>query len=177
MTDPIAATAELLARASPRSFDWQFLEVPGETHETTGFRATYAGLRAVFGDWAIGDQVLTGDESVEQLYRRRADRYDVSPEVPAGSYFMVGWRLLGEGKLERAKKMFVEALEVDAEYTLGHAGLGMTLKRLGALEEARRSLRRAVELGERESHPMLPQIRDALAAVEARSQEQQEPFE
>lgn len=120
---------------------------------------------------------MTGGESLEHLYRRRAVRYGVSSEVPAGSYFRVGWRLLGEGELERAREMFVEALEVDPEHILAVAGLGMTQEQLGGVEEARRNLRKAVELAERESHPMLPQIQDALAALEARSQERKERVE
>jgi predicted alpha/beta superfamily hydrolase len=177
MRDPLEETAELLERVAPGSFDWQVLEIPGETHETTASRATYAGLRAVFGDWEIGDQAVTGAESLKRLYRQRADRYGVNPKVPAGSYFQVGWRLLAEGEVEQAREMFVGALEVDPDHTLAVAGLGMAQERLGDTEEARRNLLRAVELAERESHPMLPQIRDALAGVEAGSREQQEPNE
>ena len=53
----------------------------------------------------------------------------------------------------------------------------MAQEQLGETEEARRNLRKAVELAERVSHPMLPQIRDVLAGVEVRSQEQQGPEE
>ncbi len=53
----------------------------------------------------------------------------------------------------------------------------MTQAQLGGVEDARHNLRRAVELAEKESHPMISQIRDALAAIEAGSQERQEPVE
>jgi tetratricopeptide (TPR) repeat protein len=57
-----------------------------------------------------------------------------------------GDKLKDEGRLEDAVAKYKECLEIDADYSLAHAALGVVLQKLGQNEEAVKHAQRVCEL-------------------------------
>ena len=98
---------DLLSQKAPSNLTWAYEELTGERHVTTAHRLLYSGLRSLFEDF--GDLAFDsvealnefgGLEGVKNYYRKRAEKYDVSPRVVDSTVFRLARIAMDEENLE-----------------------------------------------------------------------------
>ena len=84
----------LLTDIAPAELNWKYTRLVNDDHHTTPYQTIYQGLRNLFSDYApikfhsLKDfSEFGGMEQLEQLYKKRGQRYDISTEIDDQSQF------------------------------------------------------------------------------------------
>jgi predicted alpha/beta superfamily hydrolase len=93
---------------------WEFIEIPGVSHNYVPYKALYEGLRAVFPGFAVPqDELVEGLVAIKRHYRNVSSRYGFELGVPTGAYAALVQAWFGSREPE-------EILPVTSEWTAAH---------------------------------------------------------
>lgn len=159
---------ELLRYRAPASWRWEARMMEGDDHGSTPIRSTYFGLRTVFPRWRPPSFLAdAGLEGYERHYAELSQEYGYEIGVPENVVNRLGYRLLGEKKIDEAVAVFRQNVEDHPGSANVYDSLGDALKEKGELEAALASYERACELGGESDHPEMATFkknRDELRA-------------
>jgi predicted alpha/beta superfamily hydrolase len=158
-----ALSAALRARHDP-ALRWAVSTYPDETHDTTFVKGFYDGLRMIFAGWNhprdTATNLLIGSlDDVRAHYRHVGERLGVVVLPPLEIVNELGYRDLGQGKLDEALAAFRFNTEQYPQSANAWDSLGEGLERAGRLAEAAVAYRQAVTLGEAAHDPALETFR------------------
>jgi pimeloyl-ACP methyl ester carboxylesterase len=144
----------ILEANSPDDLDWIFQEMADDDHATTVLRSTDLALRALYRGWNPAEIVASGGAKQLQEHCRQLDeRLGYRVPVPEGAVNRMGYRLLGQGRVDEA----VQVIELNLEYHPDAANvadsLGDALTGGGDLKAAVSSYERAYRTGKDAGDP------------------------
>jgi predicted alpha/beta superfamily hydrolase len=153
MLNPIQQLARTLEQARPERLVWRYSFLENDHHGSTPHRSLYDGLEAAFADLRMTEELLrSGDLArVEANHARMSKRlgYEVRPSEDFIN--VMGYRLLGSGRVEDAITVFRRNVEWYKDSANVHDSLGEALEAAGRLDEAlacyQRALQRGIETG------------------------------
>ncbi len=154
------ALRTVLESAKAADLRWTMRRLPGETHGSVVLRSHDLALRAIFDGWRPPLDPATGAPegdlaSLRRHYAALSGRFGYAVRMPEAVVNRLGYRLLGEGKVEEAIAAFRSNVETYPDSANVHDSLGEALAAAGRLEAARDSHARAVALAERHGDPNL----------------------
>jgi predicted alpha/beta superfamily hydrolase len=158
-SDLDALTAALRARNDP-ALRWGLSVYPDETHDSTFVKAFYDGLRMIFAGWDYPrdpeTNVLFGSlGDLKAHYAKVGEGLGAALPPPPEIVEEMGYRDLGQGKLDEALAAFRFDTEQYPQSANAWDSLGEGLERAGRLEEAAGAYRKAVSLAEAAHDPAL----------------------
>jgi predicted alpha/beta superfamily hydrolase len=147
-----ALSAALRARNDP-ALRWAVSVYPDETHDSTFVKGFYDGLRTIFAGWSDprdpATNALVGSfDDIKAHYARVGEAFGVVFLPPPEIVNELGYRDLGEGKVNEALTAFRFNTEQYPRSANAWDSLGEALERTNKLEEAAEAYRKAIALGE-----------------------------
>lgn len=147
-----ALSAALRARNDP-ALRWALSVYPDETHDSTFVKAFYDGLRTIFAGWDYPrdpeTNLLVGSfDDLKAHYAKVGEGLGVALPAPPEVVNEMGYRDLGQGRLDQALAAFRFDTEQYPDSANAWDSLGEGLERAGRLEEAAGAYRKALALAE-----------------------------
>jgi predicted alpha/beta superfamily hydrolase len=158
----------VLRASAPADLRWEYRLMEGEDHGTTVLPSTAAGLRFIHAAWDTS-RIMRSGTAADLIGRFELMSETLGVEVlpPEEMVNLLGYRLLGTGRVEDA----IEAFEVNVGFYPSsanvHDSLGEALERSGRLPGALRCYRRAVALADAADDPLASIYEANLERVEA----------
>ena len=154
-----ALSAALRARNDP-ALRWAVSTYPDETHDSTFVKGFYDGLRTIFAGWSYprdpDTNALVGSlDDVEAHYAQAGEGLGIVLPPPPEIVNELGYRDLGQGKLDQALAAFRFNTEQYPQSANAWDSLGEGLERAGRLDEAAGAYRKALTLAETTHDPAL----------------------
>ncbi|HEX4542087.1 MAG TPA: alpha/beta hydrolase-fold protein [Candidatus Acidoferrum sp.] len=172
MGDGFEQLQKTLATKAPKGFHWDSSRYPDETHSSTVLRAHYAGLRTVFADWQApvssdNGFPVGGMAGVEKHYHDLSERYGCAIQAPESLINQLGYRLMGDKKLDEAIAAFQRNVELYPGSANVYDSLGEGYENAGKLDLAIQNIEKAIAKGTGTGDPDLDQYKAHLKSVEA----------
>ncbi|MEM7483059.1 MAG: alpha/beta hydrolase-fold protein [Acidobacteriota bacterium] len=157
---------EILRHRAPPSLAWTARVLEGEDHGSVPLPTVYYAMRTIFDRWPpptfLADEGLDG---LERHFAAVSEHYGYPVPVPENRVNLLGYRLLGEEKVDEAIAIFEKNTRDHPASSNVWDSLGDGLKAAGRLTEARDSYAKAVQLGKQENSPNLGVYEQNLAAA------------
>ena len=158
----------LTARA-PKDFHWESARFPDENHGSTVLRAHYAALRSIFAGWEMprddNGMPIGGMNGIEQHYRELSHTYGYTVPVPENLINNLGYRLMGDKKIEEAIAAFQRNVALYPGSANVYDSLADGYESAGKLNLALQNCQKAVEVGTKTNDKNLDQFKDHLKHV------------
>lgn len=136
--------APLLVKKGPPDLDFTFLSIPGEGHYQVPYKAYYDGLRTLYGDWVVPNEILgEGFQAVEGFFEDLSGRFGYPVDIPLSVYRFLSTTL---PDLESALEVARLAAREYPNSSVAHLSLGRLQQMAGDRDGARESLEKALEL-------------------------------
>lgn len=120
--------SSLLQERAPRSFRWQFVRHPEETHFSVLHRSIYEGLQAVFHGWYVHDPFALYEQgglvAIERHYQALSARIGYDVPVAERSLTVVLNALTSRGRFSEGEPVVSKALSLYPESFDVHFALG-----------------------------------------------------
>ncbi len=121
-----------------------YIEIPGESHRYVPYKALFEGLRGLYSEWVMPDEVLAGGlDAVEKFYDDLSVRWGYQVEIPESAYLRLSSTVNDAPSAVQIATLATQRYPTSswAQYRLGRLH-----HRLGDLELALDSYRRALAL-------------------------------
>jgi len=133
---------------------WEYVEIPGVSHNYVPYKALYEGLRAVFSDFAVPQDDLTdGLEAIKRHYRKLSASYGYEVNVPNSVYMALVEAQFNSRDPETILPITSEWMTIYPHSAVAWYFHGRLFRMLNNTEKARLYLEKALEL---EQVRMLP---------------------
>jgi predicted alpha/beta superfamily hydrolase len=149
------AFQNLLKKAKPKNFEYEFREFKDENHGSVVLPVYYAGLRKVFAGWAPPQ--TGGLADLENHYKKLSERFGYKITIPEAMLNQIGYQLL------RANR-WTEALEVFRKNAANHPNsanvydsLAEAYEKNGQLKQAAENYEKAYKMAETRGETRLAQ--------------------
>ncbi len=158
---------EILEQKAPAGLAWRFAMMEQEDHGSIPHRTTYDALEMLYADWQLPQQIArTGTlDDFDRHFAALSQRFGYEIITPENDVNQLGYRLLGEKKIDEAIAVFRRNVEVYPASANVYDSLGDGLDAAGHLEEAREHYALACEKGQAANHPGTPTYCGNLARV------------
>ncbi|MBS1795378.1 MAG: tetratricopeptide repeat protein [Acidobacteria bacterium] len=103
------ALQDLLKKAKPKKFDYEFREFRDETHASSVLPAYYAGLRKIFAGWRPSASGTVAE--LENHYKKLSERFGYRIPVPETTFNQIGYQFLRAGNYADALAVFKKNVE------------------------------------------------------------------
>ena len=148
---------DILQREAPDGLVWHYRFMEKENHGSIVHKSIYDGLEALYADWMPEELAREMLDEIDEHFRELSQRYGYeipTPEriVNSLGYRLLGYRFLGEEKVEEAIAVFERNVEMYPQSANVYDSLGDALQANGQLERAEASCatayRKAVKLSD-----------------------------
>jgi predicted alpha/beta superfamily hydrolase len=137
------------------------IEIAKREHYFSPYAAFFDGLPALFADWALPQERLSGGlESVKEFYQKLSTKVGYEVDIPESAYQALVGSLIAEGDDQAALKIAGLAVDRYPQSSRAHKTLGVTLMRTGDDSAARARLEQAIEVEKRLVEPDSERIMD-----------------
>lgn len=161
MQAPFRRFVGAIEDAQSPEFRWTSRSYPTATHPQVPAKAFGDALDFVFTGWELPASAMqSGIEAVEAHYGELSARFGYRVEIPEHIMNRLGYRALGEGRLDDAIDLFRRNAAAYPASANVHDSLGEAYLKSGDLERARRQYEQALELD-----PGLHSARSALEQI------------
>jgi predicted alpha/beta superfamily hydrolase len=158
--DAFGMFRDVLSKQQTKGFAWEAVRLDDEDHGSVVLRSHYTGLRKVYDGWQYprdpSTGAITGDfKAVQAHYGKLSTRLGYSILPPEPLVNIVGYQLMGVGKMEDAAAAFQWNVENYPRSANVYDSLAEFYERNGKLELARPNYEKAVALGKENKDPNL----------------------
>lgn len=163
--DPARELASALDARHAAGFRSWYRVIPAETHNSTPLRTEYDALERIFEGWEPSDRVmnaafLRGDVAgLEAHHAAVTARFGIPSPLTSAEVNRMAYANLQQKKLDVALRLFRRNVVAAPEYANGWNSLADGLEAQRKPAEALEAQERAVQLGEAQHDPLLPQFR------------------
>ena len=156
----------LLGKQWPKGFAWEAMLMEDEDHGSVVMRSHYFGFRKIFEGWQIPQNLAAGGvQAVEEHYKKLSARFKYSVLPPELLMNNLGYRLMGERKIEEAVAVFKTNVERYPGSANVYDSLAECYENMGKLELAKSNYEKAVQVGEQTKDPNLQTYKTNAARV------------
>lgn len=137
------------------------VEIAARGHYFVPYQAIFDGLQALFKDWALPQERLSGGlESVQDFYRELSIKVGYEVETPESAYQALVGVLISKGDDQAALKIARLTVEMYPQSSRAHKTLGVMFRRIGDDVTARACFERAIEVEKQLAEPDSERIMD-----------------
>lgn len=147
MRQELKRFVEAIEEAKPKGLIWRYQEADGEGHMSAPLLINYYGLKHVFSDLKIPDNLRTSFDKSKFAAHEAGIRkkYGASAKQSSGLYAGLGFELMEQARYEDATAVFGRLVEAYPEYHAYYAWLGKAYEKNGEYEAALKSYKIAAE--------------------------------
>jgi predicted alpha/beta superfamily hydrolase len=137
------------------------IEIAERSHSYSPYEAFFGGLMALFEDWGLPQERLSGGlESVQNFYRELSTTVGYTVEIPESAYQALVGSLISAGDEQTALEIARLAVDKYPQSSRAHGTLGVMLRRTGDDAAARARFERAIEVEKQLREPDSERIMD-----------------
>ncbi|MFC1593459.1 alpha/beta hydrolase-fold protein [Candidatus Neomarinimicrobiota bacterium] len=152
------------------SFNWDFMLMEEESHNSITHKGIYLGLEALNSDWRIPNELVEnlGIEGVDKHYQKLSKKYGFTIIAPEQMINDLGYLYLRQQKVKEAINVLKYNIKAYPESANVYDSLGDGYKANNQLKLARKNYQKAVELAKANSDPSLGAFQANLEEIEKR---------
>lgn len=147
---------DLLSRAKPKNFNYEFQHYKDENHGSIVLRAYYAGLRKIFDSWTPPQSGSISD--LESHYKKLSDRFGYKIQIPENLLNQIGYQFLNQNRNDEAVSAFRKNIENYPNSANVYDSLGEALEKTGQIKQAKENYEKAYNLAAKKGNTELAQI-------------------
>lgn len=154
---------KVLEKKALKDLDWKFITIENEEHGTIIHKTLYEGLRELYSDLMIPDNLTNGNiEVVKQKINTLAKSFGYKDFLPEITINNVGYRLLTQRKFEEAITIFKINVEAYPASANAYDSLGEAYMENGDKQQAIKNYQKSLELNPDNTNAveMLKRIRE-----------------
>ncbi len=136
---------DILRSRPSASLHFEYLYIPGETHNSSPLKSFYAGLQWLYNGWQSENP--TSLETLQQHYEGLAKKYGYPIAVPESEVNALGYKFLFSSKKLEAIPIFKSNTDNNPESANAWDSLGDAYKMNSQLELARQSYEKGCSIG------------------------------
>jgi hypothetical protein len=134
--------------------NFKSVEIPEEGHYYVPYKALYEGLKSIYYDWKIPNDLLTGGiKAIESFYNELSKKYGYPIDVPEYAYSNLANYVYNQVSTEAAVEISVLYVDNYTESSFAHYKLGRFLHLADDLNAAKKSYQRAIKFENKTSNP------------------------
>lgn len=146
---------DLLKKAKPKNFEYEFRQFKGENHGSVVLPAYYAGLRKIFEGW---ETPATGSMAdLENHYKKLSRKFGYTILIPEETLNQVGYQLLRTNRLDEAISAFRKNVENYPNSANVYDSLAEAFEKNGQLKQAAENYEKAYKMAEKSGETLLAQ--------------------
>ncbi len=149
------AFQDLLKRAKPKNFAYEFQQFKNENHASSVLPAYYAGFRKIFAGWTPPASGSLAD--LEEHYKKLSNRFGYPINVPEELLNRAGYAMLQANRLDEAINLFRKNVENYPHSANVYDSLGEALEKNGQLKQAAENYEKAYKMAETRGEIQLAQ--------------------
>jgi predicted alpha/beta superfamily hydrolase len=100
---------DLLKKANPKNFEYEFQQYLNENHGSVVLPAYYAGLRKIFAGWSPPASGNVAD--LENHYKRLSQKFGYEIKIPENTLNQIGYQFLRANRIDDAISAFRKNVE------------------------------------------------------------------
>ena len=156
----------MMKKNAPRSFEWKFIRMLGDTHGSVTLKSLYAGLSFVFGDYPLPEDIAAGGvKAIKKHFAHINKKYKSDTAIPEARVNLLGYRLLARKKYDKAIEILKFNVELYPESANVYDSLGDAFSAKGDLEAAGKNYEIACRIGGEQNSPFLNVFKANLQRV------------
>ncbi len=153
------AFEDLLKRAKPKNFDYEFREFKDENHASGVLPAYYAGLRKIFAGWIPPPSGSVAE--LENHYKKLSDRFGYKIVIPEVLLNQIGYQFLRAKNYSEAIEVFKKNIENHPNAANCYDSLAAAYEKNGSLKSAKENYEKAYKMAEAHGETALAQTAKA----------------
>ena len=158
--------ASIMKEKAGESVEFKYVKMLEEDHGTTPYITVFSGLKFIFAGWQLPPELLQADlENIDSHYMQISKRYGIETQTPELVINALGYQYLQAEDLDKAIATFKTNVERYPGSANVHDSLGEAYENHGDPEQAAKSYKKAVSLGEKNGDVNLPVYKTNLKRV------------
>lgn len=150
---------DLLKKANPKGFEYEFREFKEDNHGSVVLPAYYEGLRKIFAGW---NPPQTGSiAELENHYKKLSERFGYKILIPENMLNQIGYQFLQANQLVEAIDVFRKNAENNPNSPNVYDSLAEAYEKNGQLKQAKENYEKAYKLAEAQGDTRLATISKA----------------
>ncbi|CAN5433839.1 alpha/beta hydrolase-fold protein [soil metagenome] len=137
---------DLLKRAKPKAFEYEFRQFKDENHASSILPAYYAGLRKIFADWMPPQNGSVAD--LENHYKKLSERFGYKIPIPESLLDQIGYQLLAADRTQEAIEVFKKNIENHPYAANCYDSLAAAYEKNGQLKQSLENYEKAYKMAE-----------------------------
>ncbi len=158
----------ILSKQAPKGLKWESHVYDLETHMSTPSKTLHNALVSIslYAGWQLSPALIAkGVDAIKAHYHKLSVEMGAPAKPPQDSMNVLGYRLLGEKKIEESIKVFKYNIELYPQATNPYDSLADALEAAGKLTEAKAALEKAVKIATTNKTRNLAQLQAHLKDV------------
>jgi len=158
--------SSIMKEKAGESVEFKYVKMMEENHGTTPYFTVFSGLRFIFSDWPLPQDMLQADlKAIDDHYMKVSRKYGIEVVTPELVINALGYRYLQAEEYEKAIATFKKNVERYPGSANVYDSLGEAYENYGKPEKAAKSYKQAVSLGEKSGDPNLAVYKTNLERV------------
>ena len=149
------AFQDLLKKAKPKNFEYEFRQFKGENHGSVVLPAYYAGLRKVFEGWETPTNGSLTD--LENHHKKLSQKFGYQILIPEATLNQVGYQLLRTNRIDEAISAFKRNVENYPNSANVYDSLAEAFEKNGQLKQSAENYEKAYKMAEKSGETQLAQ--------------------
>jgi uncharacterized protein len=151
--DDANAFRDVLKKASPKGFEYEFRQFKDEDHSWASLVAYYAGLRKIFAGWKPVETATF--EELESHYKELSKRFGYKILIPETAFGRIGGQFVQANQLTQAIDIFKKAVETYPNSAAAYNALGIIYERNNQSKLAKENYEKSFRLAETQGDAQL----------------------
>lgn len=143
----------LIEEKSGDAISFKYVKMPNENHGSIPYLTTFNGLRFIFSDFMLPNEVFVkGLPAIDYYYDQVSKKYNLEVETTENTINILGYNYLGEGELKKAIEVFKENVNRYPNSSNVYDSLGEAYEKDGEIKLAKDNYQIAYTLGLDQNH-------------------------
>jgi len=158
--------SSIMKEKAGESVEFEYVKMMEENHATTPYFTVFSGLRFIFSEWQLPPEMLQADlDAIDDHYMKVSLKYGIEVVTPELVINALGYRYLQAEDYEKAIATFKKNVERYPGSANVYDSLGEAYENYGKPEQAAKSYKKAVSLGEKNGDANLAVYKTNLERV------------
>lgn len=144
---------DLLGRAKPKDFEYEFRQMNEENHGSVVLPAYYWGLRKIFAGWTPPQTGSVDD--LENHYKKLSARFGYTIQIPENLLNQIGYQLLRANQTVEAIEVFRKNVALYPNSANVYDSLAEAFEKNGQTKQARENYEKAYKMAEAKGETQL----------------------
>lgn len=151
--EPLGEFSALVKKKSGEAINFSYIKMEAENHMTSPYLSLFNGLRFVFADWMLSQEVFNkGLTAIDEYYKKVSKKYGLEVKTQENTINLIGYNLLGVNHTEKAIKIFKENVKRYPKSPNVYDSLGEAYEKDKQIKLAKDNYQIAYKLGVEQLH-------------------------